>query len=146
MAWYLFKQRDNFNFTSLHLPYRSAGGRHAGDVAVYHNHYNHATDSYIYLAGAGNFSPHHRVQKGSGVYPASYPMDSRGFYLGVKRPGREADHSPPSSSEVKECVELYLHFPNTAPRRGAQLKAQGQLYFLLTLLYPYFTFSVRNTY
>jgi len=27
----------------------------------------------------------------------------------VKRPGREADHSPPSSAEVKECVELYLH-------------------------------------
>jgi hypothetical protein len=27
--------------------------------------------------------------------------------------GREADHSPPSSTEVKEWVELYLHFPNT---------------------------------
>jgi hypothetical protein len=24
--------------------------------------------------------------------------------LGVTRPGREADHSPPSSAEVKECV------------------------------------------
>jgi hypothetical protein len=29
--------------------------------------------------------------------------------LVVKRPGREADHSPPSSAEVKECVELYFH-------------------------------------
>jgi hypothetical protein len=29
--------------------------------------------------------------------------------LGVKQPGREADHSPPSSAEIKECVELYLH-------------------------------------
>jgi hypothetical protein len=29
--------------------------------------------------------------------------------LGVKRSGREADHSPPSSAEVKEFVELYLH-------------------------------------
>jgi hypothetical protein len=29
--------------------------------------------------------------------------------LEVKRPGRQADHSPPSSAEVKECVELYLH-------------------------------------
>jgi hypothetical protein len=29
--------------------------------------------------------------------------------LGVKRLRREADHSPPSSAEVKECVELYLH-------------------------------------
>jgi hypothetical protein len=33
--------------------------------------------------------------------------------LGIKRPGREADHSTPSSAEVKECVELYLHSPNT---------------------------------
>jgi hypothetical protein len=31
--------------------------------------------------------------------------------LGVKRPGHEADLSPPSSAEVKECVELYLHSP-----------------------------------
>jgi hypothetical protein len=31
--------------------------------------------------------------------------------LEVKGPGREADHSPPSSAEVKECVELYLHSP-----------------------------------
>jgi hypothetical protein len=29
--------------------------------------------------------------------------------FGVKRPRREADHSSPSSAEVKECVELYLH-------------------------------------
>jgi hypothetical protein len=29
--------------------------------------------------------------------------------LGVKRPEREADHSSPSSEEVKECVELYFH-------------------------------------
>jgi hypothetical protein len=26
--------------------------------------------------------------------------------LGVKRSGREADHSPPSNVDVKECVEL----------------------------------------
>jgi hypothetical protein len=29
--------------------------------------------------------------------------------LGVKRSGREADHSPLSSTDVKECVELYPH-------------------------------------
>jgi hypothetical protein len=39
--------------------------------------------------------------------------------LGVKRRGREAGHSPPSSAEVKEYVELYLHSPNTPSRRGA---------------------------
>jgi len=31
--------------------------------------------------------------------------------LEVKRPGREADHTVPSSAEVKECVELYLRSP-----------------------------------
>jgi hypothetical protein len=31
--------------------------------------------------------------------------------LGVKRPEREADHLPPSSAEVKEYVELYVHSP-----------------------------------
>jgi hypothetical protein len=40
--------------------------------------------------------------------------------------GREADHSPPSSAEVREWVELYFHSPNTPSRRGAQLgEAQG---------------------
>jgi hypothetical protein len=39
--------------------------------------------------------------------------------LGVKRKGRKADHSPPSSAEVKEWVELYLHSPNTSSWRGA---------------------------
>jgi len=34
---------------------------------------------------------------------------------------READHSPPSSAEVKEWVELYLHSPNEPSWRGAQL-------------------------
>jgi hypothetical protein len=39
--------------------------------------------------------------------------------LGVKQPVREGDHSLPSSDEVKECVELYLHSPNTSSWRGA---------------------------
>jgi hypothetical protein len=41
--------------------------------------------------------------------------------LGVKRPGCEADRSPPSSAEVEKCVELYLHSPNTPSWRGAYL-------------------------
>jgi hypothetical protein len=51
--------------------------------------------------------------------------------MGVKRPGREADHSSSSSAEVKECVALYLQSPNKPSWRGARLKkAQGQLYLL----------------
>jgi hypothetical protein len=35
------------------------------------------------------------------VYAASYPMDTGGSFPGGKaRPGRDADHSPPSSAEV----------------------------------------------
>jgi hypothetical protein len=70
---------------------------------------------------AGNFSLHHQVENGSGAHPASYPVGTRGFSLGagVKRSGREADRSPPSSAEVKEWVALYIHSPNTPLWRGA---------------------------
>jgi hypothetical protein len=53
--------------------------------------------------GAGNFSPHHCVQTGSGAHPASYPMGTRDSFPGVKRPEREADQSLPSSAEVKNA-------------------------------------------
>jgi hypothetical protein len=52
--------------------------------------------------------------------------------LVVKRPGREAHHSPPSSAEVKECVELNLH--SLTRLHGVVLSlrnAQGQLYLYL---------------
>jgi hypothetical protein len=52
--------------------------------------------------GAGNFSLHHRVQNGFGAHPASYPTVPGALSLGVKRSGREPDHSPPSSAQVKE--------------------------------------------
>jgi hypothetical protein len=44
----------------------------------------------------------------SGARPASYPIGTTGSF-----PGSEADHLTPSSAEVKECVDLYLHSPNT---------------------------------
>jgi hypothetical protein len=43
----------------------------------------------------------HVVQTGSEAHLASYPMGTRGSPPGVKQPGREADHSPPTSAEVK---------------------------------------------
>jgi hypothetical protein len=73
-------------------------------------------------AGAGNFSLHYRVQNVSGSTQPPMQWVPGALSLGVERLGREADHSPPSSSEVKEWVELYLHSPNTPPWRGAQLK------------------------
>jgi hypothetical protein len=35
-------------------------------------------------AGTGNFSLHHRVKTGSGTHPPSYPIGSRGSFLGGK--------------------------------------------------------------
>jgi hypothetical protein len=55
--------------------------------------------------------------------------------LGIKRPGREAYQSPSSSAEIKECVELYFHSPNTLSWRGAQLKH-----------WDMFTFEKNNNY
>jgi hypothetical protein len=48
------------------------------------------------------FSLLHVVQTGSGVHSDSYPMGTGGSFPGVKRSGREADHSPLTSAEVKK--------------------------------------------
>jgi hypothetical protein len=47
------------------------------------------------------FSSNLCVQTGSGAHPASCPVGTGGPFPGAKsRPGRDADHSPPSSAEV----------------------------------------------
>jgi hypothetical protein len=51
------------------------------------------------------------VQTDPGAHPASYTMGT-GSFPGVKRPGRGADHPPPTSAEVKERVDLYLYSPS----------------------------------
>jgi hypothetical protein len=52
-------------------------------------------------AGAKGFSSILCVQTGSGAHPASCPMGTGGPSSGGKaRPGRDADHSSPSSAEV----------------------------------------------
>jgi hypothetical protein len=50
-----------------------------------------------------------------GPHPASCPMGTGGPFPGGKaRPGRDADHSPSSSAEVKYELELYLLSPPCA--------------------------------
>ena len=51
------------------------------------------------------------VQTGPEVHPASYTMGTRSF-PGVKRPGRGADHLPPSKCRGQERVGLYLCSPS----------------------------------
>jgi hypothetical protein len=53
-------------------------------------------------AGAKDFSSNLCVQTGSGAHPASYTIGTGGPFPGGKaRPGRDADHSPPSTAEVE---------------------------------------------
>jgi hypothetical protein len=60
-------------------------------------------------------------------------LEKLGYFPGSKAEGggREDDHSPPSSTKVKECVELYLHSPNISSWRGAQLSTEttGEVIF-----------------
>jgi hypothetical protein len=58
--------------------------------------------------GAGFSAP---VQTGPRAHPASYIMGT-GTFQGVKRPGHGIDHSPSSSAEVTERVELYFYSPS----------------------------------
>jgi hypothetical protein len=51
----------------------------------------------------------------------------RAFSLEVKRLGREADHSHPSSAEVKIAWQ-YTSTPQYAFMAWCSVKAQGQLY------------------
>ena len=59
--------------------------------------------------GGGEFSS--PVHTGPGAHPASYTMGTWSF-LGVKRPGRGADHPVPPKCRGHERVELYLYSPS----------------------------------
>jgi hypothetical protein len=77
------------------------------------------------LTGAEDFSSSPCVQTSFEAYPASYQMGTGGpFPGGEARPGRDADHSAPSSAEVKYEQELYLLSPH-APR----WRVAGQLFY-----------------
>jgi hypothetical protein len=77
--------------------------------------------------GTGNFSLHH--------HQPPFQWVPGELSLGVNRPGREADHSPPSSAEVKQWVERYFHSPNTPSWRGAQLNHADNFTFTFTFIF-----------
>jgi hypothetical protein len=60
-------------------------------------------------AGTGNFSLHHLAQNGLGTHPASYQMANRGSFPEGKAAGAWSWPLAPSSAEVKEWVQPYLH-------------------------------------
>jgi len=60
-----------------------------------------------------------------------------------KQPRREDEHSPPSNAEVKEGVELYLHF-QCALMAGAKLKKHRDNFTLLYFTLLYFTLTSQG--
>jgi hypothetical protein len=50
------------------------------------------------------------IQTESGVHPTFYPMGTGGYFLGVKRLGRETDNPPPTSAEDKK-MWIYTSTP-----------------------------------
>jgi hypothetical protein len=73
-----------------------------------------------------------RIWVGMGVvrHPASYPMGTRDSFPGVKRPGREADHSPPSSAEVKNAWS-YTSIPQYVFMAWCSVKHRDNFTFYL---------------
>jgi hypothetical protein len=53
--------------------------------------------------------------------------------LGIKRPGREDDYSPPSSAEIKNAWSYTSNLPITPSWRGAQLKHRDSFTFMLSV-------------
>jgi hypothetical protein len=64
----------------------------------------------------------HVIQTASEAHPASYPMRS----LEIKRPGREADHSSPTSGEVKKTC-IYTSTPPCLHRVVLNLLSTGTI-------------------
>jgi len=75
----------------------------------------------------------------------SYPTVLGALSLEVKWLKREADHSPPTSAEVKECMELYLHSPDTPSWHGAQLKKKHRDNFTFIFIVVYKPFICNYT-
>ena len=54
------------------------------------------------------------VQTGLGAHPASCTMRTGSFQV-VKRPGRVVEHPPPSSTDIRERIDLYSNSPSMPP-------------------------------
>jgi hypothetical protein len=63
-----------------------------------------------FLPGARDFSLLCSIRTDSGAHPAPYPVGTGALLTVVQWQACDADHSLPSSAEVK-MVELYLHSP-----------------------------------
>jgi hypothetical protein len=83
-----------------------------------------------FSAGAGKFSLHHRVQNGSGAYPASYPMGTRGSFRGGKAAGTCSWRFTSNQCRGQRMSGAVSTLTNTPSWRGAQLKHRNNFIFI----------------
>jgi hypothetical protein len=69
------------------------------------------------------------IQMGLRAHPDSYARRT-GYFPGVKQLGPIVDHTPPSSAEVNERVQVYVHSPSGL---CGLLQDELHLYFALLL-------------
>jgi hypothetical protein len=100
--YYVFRQLGSRTSRSVH---RWARGRTVGVQ---------------FPAGSIDSSLFHSVQTALGPTQPPNQRVKEDIFRGVKPPGRESDHSPPSNAEVKNCVSI-PPLPDTPSCRGIQL-------------------------
>jgi hypothetical protein len=79
----------------------------------------------------------HSVRTGCRAHPASYPMGAGAMSLGIKRPGREADHF--RLAPRSRIVKLYLH-TYTSSWHSAQFIEHRDNFAFTVLFFSYFIF------
>jgi hypothetical protein len=94
-----------FSFNGLHIVIKSRGKR-----SRYRDWLRAGRPRGRSSGGGKNFYFSMSSRPALGVQPTSYPMGTGALSPGVKRQGREADHSPPTSAEMKK-MWIYTSTP-----------------------------------
>jgi hypothetical protein len=87
------------------------------------------------------FSTLSRLAIGSIQPPIQWVLGA--FSLGIKRTGLEADHSPPTSAEVKINMDVYIHSPIRL--NGTVVKHRDNVPFFFFTFMPFPLVKVKPT-
>jgi hypothetical protein len=104
-------------------------------IGIYYVHESHVVLDFNFLpAGAGDFffTTVSRTTLGPTQSPIQWVPGA--LSLGVKRPGREADYSPPSIVKIKDAWS-YTSTPPILLHGMVFSYVEGQLYLYLTVTY-----------
>jgi hypothetical protein len=87
-------------------------------ITTFQKYYSRDLGTYIFLSEGSELESRlgqyyfllHKVEIGTTAYPVSYPVGTEGSFPVGKVAGPEADHSPPSSVEVKNGTDITLFY------------------------------------